>query len=143
MKTKRGITIFLVDDDPIYLSALSHLISGIDPHRVKVKSFRTGEDCLKELHLNPDIILLDYYLNAVVPEASNGMEILKKIKKIKPSTHVIFLSGKKRMGDEVLERGAYDYIYKSENVLSTIRNIIEDTIDRIEITQTLNESLGI
>ena len=143
MRVKKEITVFLIDDDAMYLNALCHLISNIDPARIKLKTFNTGEDCLKELNLNPDIVILDYYLNSITPNALNGMEILKKIKERKSFVHVVLLSGKKRMTVEMFQEGAYDYVNKFENISLVLKNIIDDIVVNIEISQTLNESLGI
>ena len=32
------------------------------------------------MHLNPEIIVLDYHLNAHKPDAKNGVEVLKAMK---------------------------------------------------------------
>ena len=60
-------------------TALEDYLTRETPHQVQ--KFGTGEECLKHLHQQPDVIILDYYLNTVSKEAANGMEILKSIKK--------------------------------------------------------------
>src|SRR5688572_25487830 len=82
--------IFLVDDDRVFATALSHLLSGNNNEEINVYS--TGEECLKHIHEQPDIVILDYKLNCHLPDAMNGMEVLKKIKNLSLNTEVIMLS---------------------------------------------------
>lgn len=90
------LKIFIVDDDNMMLEMLRDRIGQHASNTVL--TFSTGEDCLKHVAENPDVIILDYYLNSKNPDASNGMEILKAIKKYNPNIHVIFLSGQERYG---------------------------------------------
>jgi CheY-like chemotaxis protein len=46
----------------------------------RVRFFSTGKDCLKNLYLSPDVIILDYKLNDESKEAKNGLEILSEVK---------------------------------------------------------------
>ena len=60
MKTHKP-TVFIVDDEPLLTEMLTDYLlkqyAGFT-----IKSFPTGEDCLKSLFENPDIVVLDYYL---------------------------------------------------------------------------------
>ncbi|MEP7168397.1 MAG: response regulator [Bacteroidota bacterium] len=110
--------IFLVDDDPMHLQMLhDHLEQMSD---FQIKDFTTGEECLKhirEKNETPDIIFLDYYLNSVVKDAMDGLDVLVEIKKILPQTDVVMLSGqdKIQVAVEVMKYGAFDYIVKGES----------------------------
>ncbi|HSH66475.1 MAG TPA: response regulator, partial [Bacteroidia bacterium] len=55
------IKIFLVDDDQMYLKALENEFKKNE--NFEIITYTTGEECLKNLHLNPDVIILDYFLN--------------------------------------------------------------------------------
>lgn len=66
-----------------------------------VKLYPTGEACLKELDQHPDVVILDYYLNTVEPDAADGMEILQEIKKIDKFITVIMLSSQEQYGKAV------------------------------------------
>ena len=73
--------IFIVDDDEMLTTALEDYLTRETPHKVQL--FNTGEDCLRQLqHDQPDIVILDYFLNTVSKEAANGIEILQSIKKM-------------------------------------------------------------
>ena len=77
--------IFIVDDDTMLTEALKDYLTRNVPHDVLI--FNTGEECLKHLNEDPDIIVLDFHLNSVQKDAANGMEILQVIKKHFPASH--------------------------------------------------------
>ena len=90
-KAQKKIPLFIVDDDILYLKALELSISS-NIGSLAIYSFQTGEECLQLMKKKPAIVILDYYLNSEISRTLNGMAILKKIKKINPSTKVIMLS---------------------------------------------------
>ena len=118
--------LFIVDDDAMFTEALTDYITRKVPH--KVSSFHTGEDCLKHLSENPDIIILDYYLNTVQKDAANGMEILKTIKKNFPHIHVIMLSSQERyaVGIQTIQKGAEQYVIKGDDAFEKIAGLIAE-----------------
>ncbi|MEP7169653.1 MAG: response regulator [Bacteroidota bacterium] len=118
--------IFIVDDDEMLVSALEDFITRKTPH--KVRSFGTGEECLKNLDEEPDVIILDYYLNTVEKDAANGMEILQRIKKNYPKIHVIMLSSQERyaVAMQTIQKGAEQYVIKDETAFEKIAGMIGD-----------------
>src|SRR5437868_7086365 len=104
--------IFLVDDEPIQNEMLKdHLSSHF---RYQLKTYDNGESAIKDLNLNPVIIILDFHLNSHLRDAQNGVEVLKKIKEIRPEAEVIMLSGQDKIDVAVdsMKHGAYDYVIK-------------------------------
>src|SRR5437879_6005374 len=84
--------IFLVDDDQKHLLLLKeHLVKHL-PYHLKVETILDGEECLRRLQENPDLIILDYYFDGVSDSAANGVEVLKKIKHTKPNIPVVMMS---------------------------------------------------
>lgn len=123
--------IFLVDDDPI-INLL--VMKRLAAEGYLLESFRYGEDCLKEIHRNPDLIILDYYFVNDNLEVMNGMEVFKRIKELNPHTPVIILSGQEK-GEIVLElarKGIDSYVIKDnfliENLFVSVREIFERDI---------------
>src|ERR1700744_4983344 len=91
MPGKLSKTIFVIDDEEMFSSALEDYITRKSRHTVKL--FKTGEECLEELDKNvPDIIILDYNLNTVDKNAANGIVILESIKEADKNIRVIMLS---------------------------------------------------
>jgi two-component system, OmpR family, response regulator len=118
--------IFLVDDEPIQNEMLKDYLS--ERFHYKIKTYSSGEDMVKDMNLNPAIIVLDFHLNAHLPNAQNGVDILKKIKEMKSSAQVIMLSGQDKLDVAVssMKYGAYDYVIKGETAFSRMENIINN-----------------
>ena len=130
MKKAPKVNMFLVDDDPMYLKTLENSFLKESGHyNAKVQTFLTGDECLKNLHLKPDVIVLDYYLNGFSPKAVNGLEILKKVKKMNAKIQVVMLSGQDKIDIAVnsMKYGAFDYIVKNESAFVRTQNVINNT----------------
>jgi len=125
MKSKKNISIFLVEDDPVYASTLKYDLSS--DHTYKIKVFSSGEECVKKLYLNPDIILLDYYLNGKL----NGIDVLRKIQRFGENIQVIFLSGQEKIevAANVMKHGAYDYVVKNETAFIRVKGLIKKILN--------------
>ncbi|MBK6612103.1 MAG: response regulator [Sphingobacteriales bacterium] len=109
--------IFLIDDDIKTLIMLKSQIENSVNLPITVNVFAYGENSLDRVTENPDIVVLDYFLDGIQENAKTGLDILKQIKAISPDTAVIMLSGQEDMETalETIRNGAYDYIIKSEN----------------------------
>lgn len=121
--------IFLVDDEPMQNEMLKdHLSSRF---QYKLKTYENGEDAIKDMHLQPAIVVLDFHLNAHLPNAQNGVDVLKRIKEIAPATDVIMLSGQDKIEVAVnsMRYGAYEYVIKGETAFSRMENIINNIIE--------------
>lgn len=118
--------IFLVDDEPIQNEMLKDYLSERFLYDIKV--FDNGEEALQHMHLNPEIVILDYHLNAHKREAKNGVEILKTVKDKYPETQVIMLSGQDKLEVAVdsMKYGAYDYVVKGEAAFSRMENVMNN-----------------
>ena len=118
--------IFVVDDDEMMAQMLSDHLQNNPLNQISV--FHTGEECIKNLHLNPDVIILDYILNSVVPDASNGLQILEQIKKMDKGVHVIMLSSQDEYGKaaQTIVKGALEYVVKNNDAFNRIDHILAD-----------------
>lgn len=118
--------IFIVDDDMMLTEAFKDYLTRKTAHEIHV--FSTGEECLKHLSENPEIIILDYYLNTVQKDAANGMEILQVIKKHYPGIHVIMLSSQERyaIALQTIQKGAEQYVVKDEAAFGKISSMIRE-----------------
>ncbi len=116
--------IFLVDDEPIQSEMLKDHLS--ERFKYKFKSYDTGEGAIKDLGLNPHIVILDYHLNAHLPNAKNGVDILKQIRETNKNINVIMLSGQDRIevAIESMKYGAKDYVIKGETSFSRMEQVI-------------------
>nr|MBA3972256.1 response regulator [Bacteroidota bacterium] len=92
-------------------------------------SFKSGEECLSNLYMNPDVIILDYGLPGI-----NGYNTLLEIKRQRPNTHVIILSSNKDkyLAAKLLSAGADDYILKQGRGESQIIKRIDEVLSKDE-----------
>jgi len=118
--------IFVVDDDPMMTETMKDYLADNFGHTVSV--FPTGEECLASLDENPDIIILDYYLNSVKKHAADGIEILHFIKVNYPKIRIIMLSSleKHRTVTQTLEQGAEEFVYKDEHAFENIARLVNE-----------------
>lgn len=120
MGNKLAKKIFIVDDDEMLTTAMEDILTRDTAHTVR--SFNTGEECLKHIAEGPDIIILDYHLNSVSKDVANGMQILETIKKRDNSIRVIMLSSQEAYGTALLTitKGAEEYVIKDEHAFEKI-----------------------
>jgi CheY-like chemotaxis protein len=121
--------IFVVDDDP-FINML--VIRRLTTEGYSMEAFETGEDCLKSMNKNPDLVILDYLFVKEDQKYMNGMEIFDEIKKLKPDTPVIMLSGQEK-GEIVLElarKGIDGYIIKDNDLIDKLLVDIKELFER-------------
>ncbi len=124
MMSEKKILLFLVDDDELFLRSLE--IEFAENTESQIKTFATGELCLKQLSQKPDVIVLDYYLNSIDKKAINGLETLDRIKAIDQNIPVIMLSSQDKIDVAVncMKHHAFDYIVKSETAFLRLQKAI-------------------
>jgi len=128
-KIPSEMTIFLVDDDVAFLYPLGFYLQKNTFH--KVFCYKSGEECLTNMHHLPDVIVLDFNLNPELPNKMNGLEVLKEIKSSMPKVKVIILSGRDSVKGAIdaMKLGAYTYIVKDIEALSNLKKVIERIVD--------------
>ena len=138
MNDKSKIKLFLVDDDALFLKSLE--IEFLSHADFNIEMFTTGELCLENLSHNPDVIILDYFLNGIVPNAMNGIETLDKIKAFDPEIPVVMLSSQDKIEVAVscMHHKAFDYVVKSETAFFRLQKIIPAIFQLKKVQQELN-----
>jgi DNA-binding NarL/FixJ family response regulator len=124
--------IFIIEDNEMYARTLQTFIQARFPEIKEVKTFRIGELSLMELHRNPSVIVVDYFLNSKYEEAHNGLEIIRRIKAEKPLTHIIVLSAQEKF-DVILEAiKKYDcsYVQKDKDAFQHVEKLIREFISQ-------------
>jgi DNA-binding NarL/FixJ family response regulator len=141
MSVKKSKYIFIVEDNELYSMMLDYILSQKTTYQFL--SFKSGEDCLKKLYLNPEIIILDYWLPGI-----NGYDTLLEIKKQNFRIHVIMLSSNKdiALAEKVLRAGADDYILKQGHGETQVINKIEailkkDTLEEVFYNKMKKKSI--
>lgn len=124
MKNENKIKIFLVDDDALFLKSLE--IEFLDHGDFSIETYPTGELCIAQLSHTPDVIILDYQLDGIDPNAMNGIETLDKIKAFNPDLPVVMLSSQDKIDVAIncMHHKAFDYVVKSETAFMRLQKII-------------------
>lgn len=115
--------IFIVDDDQMVQKLIAFELRSI---KVEAMCFDYGEDCLTELSLRPDLIILDYIFVKGSTPVMGGLEILRKIREYDEHVPVIILSGQDS-GNAVLDLiklGIEEYIIKENNFVSRLKEAV-------------------
>ncbi len=118
----RTKTIFLIDDDPDFLSVTERWLK----EKYKVKTFRSGSEALFYLNSTvPDLILLDYVMPGM-----DGFETMQEIRQI-PGSHdvpIVFLTGQSDRENvmRILEKKPDGYLLKSMP-----KDALMDSLDRL------------
>lgn len=138
MNNEKKIKIFLVDDDALYLKLLE--IELLEHADFVIETFATGELCIANLSRNPDVIILDYYLDGIDKTAMNGMLTLDKIKAFNPDIPVIMLSSQDKIEVAVdcMLHKASDYVVKSETAFIRLQQSMSTIFHTRKIEKTLN-----
>jgi len=124
--------VFIVEDNELYAKSLQTFIQNRFPNIKEIKIFRIGEMCLMEINRNPSIIIMDYFLNSKYENANNGLEIIKRIKMLKPKTNIIVLSVQAEFNVAIEAIRQYDCIYlqKDHDAFNKVELFINKIFDR-------------
>jgi DNA-binding NtrC family response regulator len=116
-KDLTSLKLFIVDDDKFCRMLYQQHLLNLGFNNIYL--FDNGEDCLNNLHMKPDIIMVDYDMTPF-----DGLELIRKIRKIDPAIYLLLISGQKdiRVALDALRSGAFDYIIKGEEDLAMISN---------------------
>jgi two-component system OmpR family response regulator len=138
MKNENKIKLFLVDDDTVFLKLLE--IEFLQNADFDIETYPTGEICLENLSHNPDVIILDYYLDGIVRDAMNGIDTLDKIKAFNPEIPIVMLSSQDKIDVAIncMHHKAFDYVVKSETAFLRLQKIIETIFEYKKMEKQLN-----
>lgn len=131
--------IYIVDDEETISKLLEHWATK--KWGYQARCFPTGEACLENLGVIPDVVLLDIMLPGI-----GGVDTLKEIKAQYPDVPVIMLSaqGKVDVAIETLKLGATDYFSKPVDFAKleiSVKNAIQ-THDLSREVVRLREAVG-
>jgi len=121
---RRKATVFLVDDHPMVREHLTALLQA-EPDLAVCGDAADAPTALSLIaRQQPDLVILDLSLRH-----SNGLELVKSLKDLRPQLPVLVLSMHDEMlyAERSLRAGALGYITKEEatvNILSAVRRVL-------------------
>lgn len=110
------VPIFIVENNGIFEKMLDYIFSK--DIVFKFHEFKSEEDCVKNLHIKPEVIVLDHSLSGIM----NGSDTIREIKKQNYNTHIIILldESDSKLAPKLLNAGANDYIFKGRECASEL-----------------------
>jgi len=125
--------IFIVEDDEWYGKILEYHFS-LNPD-YKVTRYTNAKDLLNNLHLQPDLITIDFSL----PDMA-GDKLYQKIREINSQIPVIVVSGQENITVAVnlLKMGVSDYMVKDD----ATKDLLWNSIIRIRENQNLKQEVA-
>lgn len=120
--------LLLVDDEEMFLEYLSKRLIR---QKYDVTTCLNGEDAIEKIKVSDfDVAIID-----VIMPGIDGIETMREIKKIKPLTEAIILTGhaSRELGVEGMRLGAYDYLRKPcdpEDLVFKIKEALNKKVER-------------
>ncbi len=129
--------IFVVDDDCHYARLLSYRLDKHPDYEVRV--FRSGEEVLKHLEEQPDLMLLDIMMPGI-----GGLETLRKVREHNPPIPVVMVSaqGVVETAVEAMKLGAYDYITKGHDEFVKLDVLVKNILETVAMRRELETLRG-
>ena len=124
--------IFFVDDDKMMLNLMEYTFKC--RQGFEVKSYFSGEECIRNLNLKPELIVLDYYMGTDAENTMTGLDTLKQINKLNDQIPVVILSREKDKDTiaEFKRQGAMKYVVKDDYFIDTLIDTIEGHFTTVE-----------
>jgi DNA-binding NtrC family response regulator len=131
--------IFVVEDNEFFSQLIKQKLEANDQNELTL--FNNGDDFRRNLHLNPDIVVLDYNL-----PNTTGIDLLKEIKNFNDQIKTILISGQEKVDVviEAFENGAEEYINKDDNALTMLDLKVQkhsSTVNLRKEVDTLREQI--
>lgn len=125
--------IFVVEDNEFFATLIKQKLEMNDQYEVSL--FFNGDDFRRSLHLNPDMVVLDYNL-----PNSNGIDLLKEIKNYNEQIKTFILSGQEKVEVviEAFENGAEEYIKKDDNSLTLLELKIQKHASNVNLRKEVD-----
>ena len=119
------IRILVVDDHEVVRRAICSLLTNDSTLDVVCQTADGEQAVVKAEELQPDLVLLDISLPGI-----SGIEAARRISRVSPNSHIIFLSqhDSLQMVEDALRAGGHGYVAKMDagsELLKTIRSVRE------------------
>ncbi len=122
--TERGV-ILLIDDDPVVRKALTAVLKRRG-HLVM-----TASNAAEGLQFVEDSAV-DLVLSDIQMPGMTGLELLPRIKRVRPETEVIMMTGfgTVERAVEALKQGAYDFLTKPFDDIEAVERVVDKALER-------------
>lgn len=134
MKNNKDDLIFMVEDNETYSLMFDYLLTKYT--NCNVKRFTSGEECIEHLKMNPQLVVLDYFLPQM-----NGLELLKKIKEYNPEIAVVVLTQQndENVAKQLIDAGVDKYFHKGEDSFEKVCKAIDYQLLMLRVKKSNRE----
>ena len=128
--------IMLVDDEAAFVETMTKRLAT---RNIETITALSGEEGLEKLKMNQnlDVIILDIKMPGI-----DGIETLKKIKKVSPLTEVILLTGHAtiELGIDGMKIGAFDFLTKPSDIEELVSKVKAATKKKREQEERIKDA---
>lgn len=116
--------VFIVDNDDLFRRRMELELETMDG--MATYAFSSVEECLKSMEAEPEVILVDVYMDSQFKEVMSGIDLLHWIKSNYPKTEVIIMTPDQSIlrSMSVVEQNAFDCIEKTEAGISRVHTML-------------------
>ncbi|MGC8719208.1 MAG: sigma-54-dependent transcriptional regulator [Thermodesulforhabdaceae bacterium] len=129
----KGGRILVVDDEAIALQNMRHVLEK-DGHEVILAD--NGRLALKLLETESfDVVVTDLKMEDV-----SGIDVLKRVKEVSPTTEVIVVTGYASVETavEAMKMGAFYYLSKPIQI-NDLRTLVQKALEKVELVKEVNK----
>ncbi|MBW2609760.1 MAG: response regulator [Deltaproteobacteria bacterium] len=114
-------SVLVVDDEKDFLETL---VNRLKKRKIVTHGLESGEEAVKMIKEKDfDVVILDIKM----PGGMDGIETLRELKKLKPLTEVILLTGHASVETSIegMKLGAFDYILKPVKLEDLLPKLVQ------------------
>lgn len=128
--------IFVVDDNEVFAKLVAEFLrvklkEKNYPQPIEIELLHSADRCLESLYLQPELIILDYFLTGSV---MNGDKLYKKIIEANPQQRVIMLSGQDDASvvHHLIQLGVRNYVMKDDpEMFEELYKLVIEALDSV------------
>lgn len=120
------VPIFVVENANVFVKMLDYIFSK--DIVFKFYEFKTEEECLKSLDINPAVVIIDHSLSGTM----NASDTIQQIKSYDANIHIIALldSTEEKLAAKLLNAGASDYVFKDTQGIEMVNSKLDAYLEK-------------
>lgn len=118
--------VFLVDQDLI--SSMIVKSKLVENAHLNVNTYSTGQECVLNCHLNPDVVVLDFNTKGL--HGNDGASTLLEVRRRSPKSKIVLLSNNKNraaMEQYIADDQVY-HVAKGPDFSVRVRNVVNSIL---------------